>query len=186
VGQLHLRQEPVVPWYFAYGSNMQTATLRGRRGVAWTRAVAARTRGWRVVFDKPPLVPIPHAFANLVPDPEAESFGVAFEVSAADLAHIELTEGVFVGNYSPVLVPVEPLAPLTGFPREAFSLSSEHRDARRRPSSRYMRIVIEGALEHGLPDAWIETLRAVPCEPEHPTAAALRSLVDRALRWRRE
>ena len=41
-------------WYFAYGSNMQSATLRGRRGIAYRRALPARVSGWRVVFDKPP------------------------------------------------------------------------------------------------------------------------------------
>jgi hypothetical protein len=41
-------------WYFAYGSNMESGTLRGRRGIPFRRAVAARAPGWRVVFDKPP------------------------------------------------------------------------------------------------------------------------------------
>lgn len=174
-----------MPWYFAYGSNMQAATLRGRRGVAWRRAVAARVRGWRVVFDKPPIVPLPHAFANLVPDAAAESFGVAFEVGAADLARIEVTEGVPIGNYRPVVVPVEPLAPIPDPPRQAFSLTSERRDPSRRPSARYMAIVIAGACEHGLPPAWVARLRAVRCEPEHPLAAAVRHVFDAALRrWR--
>ena len=35
-------------WYFAYGSNMQSATLRGRRGIAYRRALPARVPGWRV------------------------------------------------------------------------------------------------------------------------------------------
>ena len=38
-------------WYFAYGSNMQGATLRGRRGIAWSRAVPARVANWRFVCD---------------------------------------------------------------------------------------------------------------------------------------
>lgn len=36
-------------WHFAYGSTMGSATLRGRRGIAVGRAVAARVPGWRVV-----------------------------------------------------------------------------------------------------------------------------------------
>jgi hypothetical protein len=31
-------------WYFAYGSNMQSDTLRGRRGVPFRRALAVRGR----------------------------------------------------------------------------------------------------------------------------------------------
>lgn len=174
-----------MPWYFAYGSNMETATLRGRRGVKWDRAVAVRVCGWRVVFDKPPVGPLPHAFANLVADADAESFGVAFEVSVAALARIEISEGVPIGNYRPVLVPVEPLAPIRDPPRQAFSLTSDRRDPSRRPSTRYMAIVVAGAREYGLPEAWVARLRAVPSEPEHPVAAAARRLFDVALRrWR--
>jgi hypothetical protein len=55
-------------WYFAYGSNMETATLRGRRGIEPLCALGARAAGWRLVFDKPPLVPVGEAFANIVPD----------------------------------------------------------------------------------------------------------------------
>src|SRR6266478_7773083 len=54
-------------WYFAYGSNMETATLRGRRGIEPLCALGARAAGWRLVLDKPPLVPVGEAFANIVP-----------------------------------------------------------------------------------------------------------------------
>src|SRR5512144_1830525 len=127
-----------VPWYFAYGSNMQAATLRGRRGIEPTRAVAVRVRGWRVVFDKPSMLGLPEAYANLVQDPEAMSCGVAFEVTDDELAHIELTEGVVVGNYRRVEVAVEPLVEVDDAPAVAWSLSSERRDAARRPSTRYL------------------------------------------------
>ena len=80
-------------WYFAYGSNMQGATLRGRRGISWLQALPARVAGWRFVCDKPPLVPsMGESFANLVPEPGAEVWGVLFELDADDLAHVELTD----------------------------------------------------------------------------------------------
>ena len=41
-------------WYFAYGSNMETATFRGRRGIAYRQALPARLTGWQLVLDKPP------------------------------------------------------------------------------------------------------------------------------------
>ena len=66
-------------WYFAYGSNMESATLRGRRGIEYNRAEAARAPGWRLVLDKPPLVSIGGAFANIVPDLAGEVLGVAFD-----------------------------------------------------------------------------------------------------------
>ena len=51
-------------WYFAYGSNMQTATFRGRRGIEFRRALPARVPGWRLVLDQPPLLPIGEGFAS--------------------------------------------------------------------------------------------------------------------------
>ena len=79
-------------WYFAYGSNMQAATLRGRRGITWSRAIPARLGGWRFVCDKPPLFPsMAESYANLVPEDGAETYGVLFELEANDLAHVELT-----------------------------------------------------------------------------------------------
>jgi hypothetical protein len=168
-------------WYFAYGSNMQSATLRGRRGIQFRRAVPARATGWRLVFDKPPLVPIGEAFANIIPDAAAHVLGVAYEVGEEDMQHIELTEGVLLGNYDRVAVPVEPLsrpaAPLT-----AFSLTSHDRDPNLQPSTCYMELVIGGATEHGLPAEYIECLRTVPAKPPTPEALRFRALMDEFLR----
>ena len=171
-------------WYFAYGSNMQSATLRGRRGVDYRRAVPATARGWRLVFDKPPLVPEAGAAANIVPDDAAETPGVAFEIDDEDLAHIELTEGVLIGNYERVEVRVAPMAAVAGVPPRVFSLSSGRRDPQARPSTRYMALVIAGAVEHGLPADHIAFLRNVPTAVEGPEARALWALIDDAL-WRR-
>jgi len=172
-------------WYFAYGSNMQTATLRGRRGVAFRAARPARVPGWRLVLDKPPLISLAHAFANIVPDPAAEVLGVLYELSAADLDHVELTEGVRIGNYAAVEVLTWPLDAADGEPTLARSLSSTRRDASLRPSTRYMQLLIEGAREHGLPAAWLERLQAIPAEPEHAAARAARGMIDAALRLAR-
>lgn len=167
-------------WYFAYGSNMQSATLRGRRGVVYTRALAARVPGWRLVLDKPPLVSVGHGFANIVPDPAAEVLGVLFELSVADFEHIELTEGVRIGNYDAVDVEAWPFAAAAAV--RARSLSSARRDPSLRPSRRYMSLLIEGAVEHGLPAAYVDTLRAMPAVEESAEAAALRPFIDRAMR----
>jgi hypothetical protein len=170
-------------WYFAYGSNMQTATFAGRRGITWTRALAARLSGWRLVLDKPPLVPIGEAFANVVPDPTAVVLGVAYEITAADMAHVELTEGVRIGNYRCVEVRVEPLA--AGLPAlVACTLTSERRDPSLRPSSRYMACLIAGAEEHRLPAEYVAFLRGVPAGPESVEALQFRPLLEDALRRR--
>jgi hypothetical protein len=163
-------------WYFAYGSNMQSGTLRGRRGVEYIRGVPARMPGWQVVFDKPSLIRMGHSFANVVPAPGEEVLGVLFEIHDTDLERVELTEGVLVGNYRRVEVEVHPL--VRGEPEldgsvAAFTLASDRREPGLMPSLVYMDLVIEGAIEHGLP---------VPAEPESEEAAQFRRLLDEALR----
>ena len=171
-------------WYFAYGSNMQSETLRGRRGVPFSRAVAVRVRGWRVVFDKPPVFSIGEAFANIVHEPGADALGVAFEVTDDDLAQIERSEGVMLGNYRRVELVVEALTDCEDAPRVATSLASERRDPSLLPSTRYMALVIAGALEHALPQDYVERLRAIPAREPTAAARALRPLVDAAVRRR--
>ena len=88
-------------WYFAYGSNMQAATFRGRRGVMPRQAAAAKAVGWRLVLDKPPLLSMGHSFANVVRDPGAMVWGHPRGAEAAltlqtGLEDFEVEPGVHV------------------------------------------------------------------------------------------
>ena len=168
-------------WYFAYGSNMQSATLRGRRGIEYLRAVPGRVPGWRLVLDKPPLFGDGNSFANLIPDTTAEAFGVLFEITHGDLAHLDLTEGVLIENYRRVPVIAHPLRGEAS-PVEAFTLTSERRNPSLLPSTRYMSLLIEGAIEHGLPAEYIEYLRTLPAIEEHEAVARFRPMIDEFLR----
>jgi cation transport regulator ChaC len=172
-----------VTWYFAYGSNMQSATFRGRRGIDYRRAVAGRVPGWRIVFDKPGLVPTGNGFATIVADAAAEVLGVLYEIGDEDLAHVDLTEGVLIDNYKRIAVETQPLGGAAD-PVRAFTLTSRHRDPQLLPSTRYMRMLIEGAIEHGLPTDYVDFLRAVPATPESAEAQTLRASIDEFLRQR--
>lgn len=169
-------------WYFAYGSNMQQATFRGRRGIDVRQALTARLPGWRIVFDKPPLLPVRESYANIVADAAGEVHGVLYEILESELDHLDLSEGVRIGNYRRIGVPVR--IDSTGEMRDAFTLVSERHDPSLRPSTRYVALLVEGATEHGLPAAWIDRLRAEPADPETPEAAELRTLLDDAIRRR--
>jgi hypothetical protein len=160
---------------------MESATFRGRRGITCTRAIGARAPGWRLVIDKPPLVPIGEAFANLVPDPAAVALGVLYEISNDDLAHVDLTEGVLIGNYTRIEIHVAPLtAPDVLAP--AFTLVSEHRATDLLPSTRYMACLIAGAEEHGLPADYVAFLRSIPSRPESDLAREFRPVMNEVLR----
>jgi len=167
-------------WYFAYGSNMQPATFAGRRGIVAARALPARLAGWELVFDKPPLLPMGQGMANVVGTPGAEVLGVAYAITADDLAHVDLTEGVLIDNYRRVAVEVAAL--VGGAPFEAWTLTSERRDVGLLPSERYMALLIDGALHHGLPAEYVGWLRARPVVADSPESLEVRAFIDRALK----
>ena len=171
-------------WYFAYGSNMETATFRGRREIEFGQALAARADGWRLVLDKPPLVPMGSSFANIVADPVAHTFGVLYEIDADGLAHLDLTEGVLIGNYQRIEVAVVPLTPSLS-PLDAFTLVSDRRDAELSPSHRYLSCLINGAIEHGLPADWVAHLRSFTSQPESEMEQSFYDLTKDAFRRRR-
>jgi hypothetical protein len=131
------------------------------------------------VLDKTPLMPIGEGFANLLPEPGAETYGVAYEITAEDLAHVDLTEGVLIGNYERVEIAIESL--VGDGPTRAFTLTSGKRSPELIPSDRYLAILIEGAELHGLPMEWIAMLRAVPTCVQSAEAIASRRIVDAAL-----
>jgi hypothetical protein len=160
---------------------METATFRGRRDVDFVRAAAGRAPGWRLVLDKPPIIPMGEAFANIVPDPDAVVFGVLYEITEADLAHVELTEGVHVGNYRRAVIAVEPLG-APDDPIEACTLVSDHRASELLPTRRYMARLIAGAEEHGLPADYVAFLRTLPAGEETALGKRMRVILDAVLR----
>ena len=170
-------------WYFAYGSNMQSATLRGRRGIEYRRALPGRVAGWRLVLDKPPVVSVGGAFANIVADPSSAVLGVLFEITPDDLAHLDLTEGVIIGNYHRVEVTAQPLIDDSDVV-VAHTLTSERRDPLARPTQRYMSLLLDGAIEHGLPDDYIAFLRSIPTGEETPQSLELRPFMDEFMKKR--
>ena len=169
-------------WYFAYGSNMNSATFRGSRGIEYTRAVPTRAPGWRLVLDKSPLLPMGETFANIVPDPAAETLGVAFELEESELTQIDRSEAVPLGAYRRVEIEVAALTPTDDGPSSAFTLTSDKHAPHPSPSVRYMQLVIDGAIEHGLPASWVEALRAVPAHPETRAGRLIRRQLYRFMK----
>ena len=63
----------------------------------------------------------------MVTDPAGVAFGVLYEITPEQLAHVELTEGVLIGNYHRVKMRAESLAAPT-FATTAASVPSDRRD----------------------------------------------------------
>src|SRR5207249_10104811 len=139
---------------------METATFSGRRGIAYRRAVPARVPGWRLVLDKPGIVPVGHGFANIVPDDAAAVLGVLYEIRTVELDHLDLSEGVLIGNYRRGKVVAETLtSPATKVGAPTFA--SDRRDVSLRPSTRHLAVLFAGAGEHRLPAAYVWAPRSL-------------------------
>jgi cation transport regulator ChaC len=142
-------------WYFAYGSNMQAATLRGRRGIEPLDVRVGRLPGYRLCFDIP-IGAGARGVANLAIDVEAHVWGVAYLLTGDQHERLDRTEGVPAGVYR--RLPVHVATPAGSLAAETYI--SERRDPSRLPSFRYLGLLREGAREHALPADWLSVLEA--------------------------
>jgi cation transport regulator ChaC len=150
-------------WYFAYGSNMARGTFIERRRMQPLAARRAYLDDHRLCFDLP-IGPGERGVANLVGAPGARTWGVVYRLSAAACAFLDRTEGVDRGVYR--RVPIEVVADAErgeGTERlMAFAYQGESRDPRRKPSARYLGLLLAGAREIALPTEYVTWLETFP------------------------
>jgi len=144
-------------WYFAYGSNLDRDTFVGRRGMRPLEAVPAWLDGFDLAFDLP-VGPGERGVANLHEAPGGLVHGVAWAIPASQGSHLDKTEGVPRGYYLRRTVQVT--AP-DGRAIDAFTYQSSHGVSGRKPSRRYLGLLLRGARHHDLPREWIDTLCAL-------------------------
>ena len=154
-------------WYFAYGSNLCPDTFLGRRGMQPRAARAACLDGFRLVFNLP-IGPGERGVANVEPCTGAATCGVAYLLAVDDCARLDRTEGVHAGIYERLPVTLR-AADAT---LDAFTYRSTRVSAGRKPSARYMGLILAGARHHGLPDDWIRFLAAHPLAIDERLAGA--------------
>ena len=140
--------------YFAYGSNLSSARMRGR--VTSARALGpARIADYRLALDKRGADG--SGKANLAPAPGASVWGVVYAIDELHWPRLDACEPGYRRVEVEVWTPQRSLAAQTYRARVltddpvAFDW--------------YKRLILEGALEHGLPPEWIETLTALPERP---------------------
>jgi len=96
--------------------------------------------------------------ANLLPDPTSRTWGVCYEITLDQALWLDRTEGVPSGGYQRVPLVV---TTASGEVLGAYSYRSERRAAGRKPSPRYMGIILAGARHHRLPAEWIVQLESI-------------------------
>lgn len=129
------------------------------------------------MFDQPGIPLVEPAFASVRPADD-HVWGVLYDLTSEDFERLRSFEG---REYTEAAVEVS-----IGEARSSartFVTRGSHPE--RRPSARYLKVVLDGAKHHGLPDEWIERLEAHPSyyvPVLHEAWRVVFSLVDHAHR----
>ena len=87
------------------------------------------------------------------------TWGVAYRITVTEADRLDRSEGVPHGVYVRRDVTI---ATPHGRSIGAFTYESVHRAVDRKPSPRYVDLLLRGARHHGVPAAWIEYLEGLP------------------------
>ena len=153
-----LGQQRTLPvLYFAYGSNMSTPRLR-RRVPSARPLGAARVDGWKLVFDKRS---VDGSGKCTLSRGAGVVHGALFEIDARDRSALDQAEG-------PGYLSREVEAALNGAVLSSFSYVAKEDWLERalRPYTWYLDLVVAGAREHGLPEAYVGRILAVESVPD--------------------
>ncbi len=141
-------------WYFAYGSNM-SRTQMAERCPGHGRGLPGRLPGYRLAFDRYSEGRGGGHVADIPRSPDAEVWGVLWDVTENHLEALDGFEGVAAGIYRRIEVEVESAeGPLLAV---AYQISEPAEEGP--PSRIYLDLLLEGAIEFGFPGAFVETLR---------------------------
>lgn len=195
-----IRAPPGSRVYFAYGSNVNTKTMKGTRGITPSAAYPAVLPGYELVFNVPGLPFVEPAFASVrrvvgekhdAPSNgrfarfATETHGVAYVVTDEQWRTILRTETSYVREdvtlerFLPASTRVDGDAP-PATPQKIFATTLVFADAdvggvALLPSARYLGLLREGADEWGLDPSWREYLRAA-VQAYDPGISATRTL----------
>lgn len=142
-------------WYFAFGANMHDSAFRERRGMHPSEWRAGCIRGYCLRFNLEGRPIGKAAPANITPDPNAEVWGVLYQITRAGLLHLDYTEGVPGRRYRHLWVEAEDI---DGQPLLAVTYIAQGKNTDGNPSLRYLTLLREGARAHGLPEHYLRFL----------------------------
>lgn len=143
--------------YFAYGSNVDSAQLRGWCPEARVMCASARLDGYELDFRR--LSRRWQAgVADIVPRTDANVFGCVWELPDAELAALDRKEGVWIGAYRRLTVS---LATNYG-DVEAFAYTVVKKSpAAIAPASAYAQLILDAARELRLPLGYQTQVKAL-------------------------
>eukprot|EP01080_Neovahlkampfia_damariscottae_P010028 gene10028-2347_t len=147
-------------WNFAFGSNMSSKVLEGRRKIKPMEKVAGKVKGWRVSFF--PMVPyIEPGMGTIERYEGATCHGVLVKLSPKEWDDLYASEGGGKdGGYKLAEIECEAY---DGRKIKAYAFESKERPSFvGYPSQRYMNLLLDGAREYKLDEDYIKELEAIP------------------------
>ncbi len=151
--------------YFAYGSNMHSRRLR-----ASERAPSAVTigigfvQGRRLTFDKVSQDGSGKCDIEFTNNPNDRAYGVLFKILSAEKPKLDKAEGVGNGYKEQNIRVVT-----SNGESVAITYVATTKDPTLRPYHWYKALVVAGAVEHGLPNAYVEWLRTFESQADPNT-----------------
>jgi gamma-glutamylcyclotransferase len=146
-------------YYFAYGSNMCTGRLRARVPSARPVFITQLNCHTLKFHKRSRKDRSAKADAECTGRETDVVWGVIFEIDAAQKQRLDEAEGLGRGYEEKSIS----LKDCTGQTYEAsmYFSSSTYKDASLKPYSWYLRFVVEGAKQHGLPPEYVDLLERV-------------------------
>ncbi|GBC95531.1 hypothetical protein HRbin16_01321 [bacterium HR16] len=146
-------------WYFAYGSNMNTKQLSCRIGRQKVTSRVGYAPDHELVFNK--LSRDGTGYANIQPKRDGIVYGVLYQLTEEELKKLDESEGV-PKHYRREKIEV---VLIEGGKVEADTYIAVRIQDGLRPRADYLKRIIEGAKEHGLPGDYIQKLERVDYVP---------------------
>ncbi|XP_056142967.1 gamma-glutamylcyclotransferase b [Lampris incognitus] len=144
--------------YFAYGSNLLKERLQLKNPSATIHCVA-RLKDYKLVFGNHRGLASDRwhgGVATIEPSPGDEVWGVVWRMNMSDLESLDSQENVRIGAYSPLEVSVKMRGQELSC-RTYIMNSCVYAP----PSPQYLKVIVMGAEQNGLPKHYQDKLRAI-------------------------
>lgn len=158
---------PEYVYNFAYGSNMHKNILSGRRKIHPLESIPGVLEGWQLTFDLRGVPGVEPCFGNIKQNPDSEIHGILHKMTERDFKRLLATEGgsgVDANGYIPHKVNVHAY---DGRMIEAYALVARQTSPyvlreHALPSTRYMKLLRDGAIHHKIHPLYVEYLQSLP------------------------
>jgi hypothetical protein len=168
-----ISSEPKTVAYLAYGSSMATREFSRKLGwqasdvMKFIQTVSPKKaviKNYRVEFNKPARQNPREGYTNLVPDDSVSAEGVVYQLPPAALEFLDKNQPGYRREKITVVV--------DGRPMETQAYVATETRLGLKPSLNYLSIVVEGAREHHLSTAYIDSLAKTEALPVAAAATA--------------